>query len=105
MVMACEMVMDLGYDGLEVEVDAVTSIPWFSDDSNEQVSQRFQTFKRRAKDKGLIFEHTLREGNFTAHMLAEPGIIKTHFTTLRQLPTRVKQCYYADLFGWPHFRI
>ncbi|CAH9089536.1 unnamed protein product [Cuscuta epithymum] len=106
LIRACELAMDMGYEDFQVEGDAINSISFISGNVNKKEIGCFWTFRNRAKDKGLVFEHTLREGNYVAHFLAELGEAQLIlFNRVDQLPIRAKQSYYADLFGWAHFRV
>ncbi|CAH9103601.1 unnamed protein product [Cuscuta epithymum] len=100
------MAMEMGFDGFQVESNAVGVISMLKDDSGKYAG--IQAFRRKAVGKRITFGHVFREANGPAHHLAGLYIQAAHsilFYSVRNMHSTVKSSYYAYLFGFPYFRI
>ncbi|CAH9135388.1 unnamed protein product [Cuscuta epithymum] len=99
MIQAAEMIMEEGYDDVQVETDAVHSISTLFNDLGNTTA--IQNFRRKALDRGFCFTHVYREGNNPVHYLAAHKIhsAKVRFERIDLLPNTIKSAYYADLFN------
>ncbi|CAH9095503.1 unnamed protein product [Cuscuta epithymum] len=102
---ASEMAMERGYVEFQVETDVELSISVLR--NNLVRYEGVRTFRQKAQEAGLKFGHVYREGNKAAHYLAAQSPLPAQimfFDQVSQLPIQARRSFYADLFGFPHFR-
>ncbi|CAH9142585.1 unnamed protein product [Cuscuta epithymum] len=104
LVYATKMALEAGHVAFQVDTDSSLSLIKLSD--NVGGDRSMIEFRDKVARNGIIFGHTIREGNWTAHALStlDLGCLKK-FQKVDELPYPVRKFYYSDYFDFPYFRI
>ncbi|CAH9124930.1 unnamed protein product [Cuscuta epithymum] len=101
--------IESGFADFQVESDASSSLLRLSaNEGSGKWGCLIRSFVENVVRKGINFGHTLREGNWTAHALADRDYVAGSFNifkTVDTLPGLARKYYLADLLGYPYFRL
>ncbi|CAH9102928.1 unnamed protein product [Cuscuta epithymum] len=102
---AVDWAIDLGFESFQVETDSALALKYIEGKAGRRWEDRIQATTQICFSKRITFRHTLREGNWAAHHLAQIAVDSPKiYSQIDQLPIFVKRSYWMDFYGIPSFR-